>query len=73
MFQDSLQKFSGFFSETEIRRQCNRSRRVSLLNGDVLGNSNSQQRGINARVLRAGRCGFASAPELDLASAERIV
>lgn len=73
MFQDSLQKFSGFFAETEIRRQCNRSRRVSLLNGDVLGNSNSQQRGINARVLRAGRCGFASAPELDLASAERIV
>ncbi len=73
MFKDSFKSLSGFSAEVEVRRQCNRERRVSLLNGDVMGNSNGQQRGINARVLRAGRCGFASAPELDLSSAERVL
>ncbi len=73
MFQDSLNSFSGFSADTELRRQCNRVRRVSLLNGDVIGNSNGQQRGINARVFRAGRCGFASAPEIGLATAEQIL
>ena len=49
MFEGSLSSFTGFTSDTELRRQCNRSRRVSLLNGDVIGNSNAVQSGINAR------------------------
>ncbi len=73
MFEGSLSSFTGFTSDTELRRQCNRSRRVSLLNGDVIGNSNAVQSGINARVFRAGRCGFASTPETDVSAAERIL
>ncbi len=73
MFEGSLSTFSGFSSDTELRRQCNRSRRVSLLNGDVIANSNGEQRGINARVFQSGRCGFASSPETDLSAAEQIL
>ena len=73
MFIGSLESFHGFSADTELRRQCNRSRRVSLLNGDVIANSNAEQSGINARVFRAGRCGFASSPETDVAAAERIL
>ena len=73
MFQGSLNSFSAFFADTELRRQCNRTRRVGLMNGDVISNSASESSGINARVFRDGRCGFASSPETDLASAERVL
>ena len=73
MFDDSFSSFSGFSAPTELRRQCNRSRRVALLNGDVIANSRAEQRGINARVFREGRCGFASSPEVDVSAAERIL
>ncbi len=73
MFKGSLSSFVDFSADTELRRQCNRSRRVSLLNGDVIANSNAEQSGINARVFRAGRCGFASSPETDVSAAERIL
>ena len=73
MFQGSLDSFSAFFADTELRRQCNRSRRIGLMNGDVISNSVSESSGINARVFRNGRCGFASSPETDTAAAERIL
>ena len=73
MFHESLENFVGFSADTELRRQCNRTRRATLLNGSVVGNSTSESSGINARVFQNGRCGFASAPETDLAAAERIL
>lgn len=73
MFLDSLESLSGIPENAELRRQCNRSRRVSLLNGDVIANSNGEQSGINARVLQSGRCGFSSSPETDIASAMKIL
>lgn len=73
MFPDSLEGFSEFSADTELRRQCNRSRRVALLNGDVVANATSEQRGISARVFQAGRCGFASSPETDLPAVKRIL
>lgn len=73
MFQGTLRSFSSFLTDTELRRQCNRSRRVGLLNGDVISNATSESRGISARVFQGGRYGFASAPETDLAAAERIL
>lgn len=73
MFEGSLQPFVGSFGDFELRRQCNRVRRIVLLNGDVTANSRSEQSGINARVFRSGRCGFASSPETDTAAAERIL
>ncbi len=73
MFEGTLELFNGFSADTEVRRQCNRTRRVSLFNGDVVGNANGEQSGINARVFRGGRCGFASTPETDDAAAQRIL
>lgn len=73
MFQGSLDSFTGFFADTELRRQCNRTRRIALMNGDVVTNSTGESSGINARVFRNGRCGFASSPETDVGAAERIL
>lgn len=73
MFHGSFDGFNAFFADTELRRQCNRTRRIGLLNGDVISNSTSESSGINARVFCGGRCGFASSPETDVASAERIL
>ncbi len=73
MFQGSLESFSSFFADTELRRQCNRTRRIGLMNGDVISNATSEASGINARVFRAGRCGFASSPETDISAVERIL
>lgn len=73
MFKGSLSSFSSFSADAELRRQCNRSRRIGLLNGDVISNVTSESRGICARVFQGGRYGFASAPETDLAAAERIL
>ena len=73
MFHESLESFAGFSADTELRRQCNRTRRATLLNGSVVGNATSESSGINARVFQNGRCGFASAPETDVAAAERIL
>ncbi len=73
MFQDSLQSFVGFSADTELRRQCNRTRRIVLMNGDVTANAMAEQSGMNARVFRGGRCGFASSPETNSSAAERIL
>jgi TldD protein len=44
--------------------QENRSMRISLLNGDVVGNARSAQGGASARAWKYGVWGFASSPEL---------
>ena len=73
MFEGTLNFFSSFAADTELRRQCNRTRRIGYLNGDVISNALSESSGINARVFRGGRCGFSSSPETDLAAAERVL
>lgn len=63
MRYEGIGRFSSGFSEyTELRVQENRSLRISLLNGDVVGNSRSAQAGISARVFKDGVWGFASSP-----------
>lgn len=52
----------------ELRVQRNESSRISLLNGDVVGNSAGTQEGVSARAFKDGVWGFASSPELDDAS-----
>ncbi|MFH2114876.1 MAG: TldD/PmbA family protein [Spirochaetota bacterium] len=54
-----------FGEYTELRVQENRSLRVSLLNGDVVGNARGAQGGASARAYKDGVWGFASSPELD--------
>jgi TldD protein len=54
-----------FGEYTELRVQENRSLRISLLNGDVVGNARGAQGGASARAYKDGVWGFASSPELD--------
>lgn len=54
--------FKGY---TELRIQENSSRTVSLLNGDVVGNTSSSQAGLSARSYARGAWGMASTPELN--------
>lgn len=55
---------SGFKEYTELRIQENRTLRISLLNGDVVGNARGAQSGASARAFKNGVWGFASSPEL---------
>ena len=47
-------------SHTELRGQLNRSRRVTLLSGNVVGNARSDVSGVSARVYKNGTYGFSS-------------
>lgn len=59
-------RHAALFGEyTELRVQENRSLRISLLNGDVVGNARGAQGGVSARAYKDGVWGFASSPELD--------
>jgi TldD protein len=54
-----------FKEYAELRVQENRTLRISLLNGDVVGNARGAQSGASARAFKNGVWGFASSPELD--------
>ncbi len=58
---------------TELRRQCNRSRRVGFLSGNLVLNSRTETKGMSARVCQNGLCGFASTAELTDEAATRLV
>ena len=47
-------------AHTEVRGQLNRSRRVTLLSGNIIGNARSDVSGVSARVWKNGVCGFSS-------------
>lgn len=64
MKPDDIRRYAALFSEyTELRAQENRSSRISVLNGDVVGNASGSQSGISARSYKDGVWGFASSPE----------
>ena len=46
--------------QTVLRGHENRERRVILLNGNLVGNTRSESRGISARVTKNGYHGFSS-------------
>ncbi|MBQ8162695.1 MAG: TldD/PmbA family protein [Clostridia bacterium] len=50
-------------AHTELRGQLNRSRRVTLLGGNVIANSRSDISGVSARVYKNGTWGFSSMAE----------
>lgn len=62
MFGETLEQFRDFSLYSELRLHRNISRRVSLLNGNMINNSLSAQSGVSARVYQGGLYGFASAP-----------
>ncbi len=66
---------SGFETgaHTELRGQLNRSRRVTLLKGSVVGNARSDVSGVSARVLKDGVYGFSSMAEVSPAAAAQVL
>jgi len=69
MRYEGIGRHAALFKEyTEMRVQENRTMRISLLNGDVVGNSRGAQAGVSARSFKDGVWGFASSPESDDAS-----
>ncbi|MBT5420272.1 MAG: TldD/PmbA family protein [Candidatus Cloacimonetes bacterium] len=61
MINIDLKKFEEYFTEyTELRMQENRNIRLTMVNGDMMGNNRSSNSGISARVYKDGSWGFAS-------------
>lgn len=60
-------------SHTELRGQLNRSRRVTLLSGSVVGNARSDVSGVSARVYKNGTYGFSSMAEYSEEAAEKVL
>ena len=74
MINKDLNKYSDYFSVyTELRMQDNRNNRISMVNGDVIGNSVSSSSGVSSRVYKEGNWGFASNPDLSDSAVEYVV
>jgi len=62
MLQDLLTTHKSTFKDyTELRAQVNTTRRVTLVSGNMISNSQDSEGGVSARVYRGGTFGFASA------------
>lgn len=76
MLEDILAGKKALFSDnvqTVLRGQENRSRRVVLLKGNLVGNNRSETRGVNARVCSNGVYGFSSMAEYSEDAAESVL
>ena len=76
MLHDILQGKKALFADgasTVLRGQENRTRRVMLLDGNLVANTRSESRGISARVMKKGVYGFSSVASYTAADAERAV
>ena len=76
MLQDIIGAKTALFSDkgqTVLRGHENRNRRVVLLKGNLVQNSRSEARGINARVNIDGLFGFASIAEYTPEAAEKVI
>jgi len=61
LLKDLISKYQGQLREhTELRAQVNTNRAVTLLGGNLVTNSRSDQSGVSARVYKNGVYGFAS-------------
>ena len=59
MLNTDLNKFTSHFSAyTELRVQENRNNHISMVNGDVMGNSVSSSSGVSSRVYKDGNGDF---------------
>ncbi|MBS3741295.1 MAG: TldD/PmbA family protein [Candidatus Cloacimonetes bacterium] len=63
MIKQDLKKYAKYFKNyTELRLQENRNIHISIVDGDIMGNSSSTSSGLSARVYQSGNWGFASNP-----------
>ena len=51
----------------------NRNNHISMVNGDVMGNSVSSSSGVSSRVYKDGNWGFSSSPDLSDSAVEYVV
>ncbi len=69
-----LGTYTDLFSEyTELRVQENRIMNVTVVNGDVMGNSRSTGSGVSARTFSKGTWGFASNPVIDDENIRKVI
>ena len=76
MLNDIITAKKSLFADgvqTVLRGQENRSRRVGLLNGDLIQNSRSEVRGVNARVYKNGIYGFSSLADYSPEAADTVL
>jgi len=74
MILKDLGKYGDLFDEyTELRVQENRNVSISMVNGNVMGNSKSASGGVSARVYKEGVWGFASSPEISDENIRKVV
>lgn len=70
----NLKNYTSLLKEyTELRAQENRQFNLNLMNGDLIRNSLTSDRGISARILVNGAWGFASAPTIDKGNIEKTL
>ena len=74
MLNDLLSAHKSAFSDyTELRAQVNTTRSVSFIAGNMVGNAQSSEGGVCARVYRGGTYGFASGAEYTGESIKNIL
>ncbi|MBR5421403.1 MAG: TldD/PmbA family protein [Lachnospiraceae bacterium] len=76
MLQDIIGSKTVLFADgvqTVLRAHENRNRNVAILKGNLVNNSRSESRGINARVNRNGIFGFASIADYTPEAAEKVI
>ena len=76
MLSDTLFEYKRYFidgAESELRAQHNASRRVSFLDGQMIGNVRQDYKGVSARVRRGGLYGFSSKGEYTQESVESVL
>ncbi len=76
MLEDVLRGSTSLFADdaqTVLRGQENRSRRVTILKGNLVANARSESRGVNARVYQNGVYGFASQAEYSADAAKAVL
>jgi len=64
---------AGFKDHTELRAQVNKSKRVTLLGGNMVANTQSSESGVSARVYKGGTYGFASGAEYSDESVKNVI
>ncbi|MBN1949022.1 MAG: TldD/PmbA family protein [Candidatus Cloacimonetes bacterium] len=74
MHLQELKSYAEKFREyTELRVQENRALRLTLINGNVVGNVRTSQSGVAARVFKQGKWGFACHPDVNNSTIGQVI
>ena len=76
MIKDILTQNKSLFGDgvhTELRAQVNRKRGVTMLSGNLTGNSRTEVSGVSARVWKDGFYGFSSEAEISDSAAKSVL